>query len=319
MNKASRGLDDSLAGLKQSEWLGALKKVMEDLGDFSELDENHIMTFVKQRSKLIVTFETVQGILSLSETAQPLGFELARSEEWSHLCLISDGDTWFRSQELYAMFDELTDNGFFDDFDDVLFYGAGPCAYAAAAFSVAAPGATIFALQPQATLDPDVAVWDKRFSEMRRLNFSDRYGYAPDMIEAAKKMYLFYDPHEQMDAMHAALFSGSHVEKIKLPFMGAALQTSLLQMTLLMDLLKSAGYGKLSRAEFFRKYRARRNYSQYLKSLMARLDADERHYLNVILCRNVTARLTAPKFARRLETLAKSHPKARDLASSASG
>jgi hypothetical protein len=50
--------------------------------------------------------------------------------------------------------------GFFDDFDQVVFYGAGQCGYAAAAFSVATPGATVVAIQPQATLDPRVTEWD---------------------------------------------------------------------------------------------------------------------------------------------------------------
>lgn len=305
MNSIPRGLEQSLTGLKQDEWMKALRTVMSDLGDFSELDEDHFMTFVKQSPKLIVTFETIQGILSLSNTAQPLGFDLARAENWSHLGLISDGDTWFRSPELFAMFDELTDNGFFDDFEQVLFYGAGPGGYAAAAFSVSAPGATVLAIQPQATLDPEVAGWDTRFTELRRLCFRNRYGYAPAMVEAAEKTIIFYDPCEHLDAMHAALFQGKHVEHYKLPHLGVSLQTSLLQMDLLLKILIAAGDGTLTRSDFFRLYRARRTYPHYLRSLMSRLDADERHHLNLMLCRNVTTRMTAPKFSRRQEVLEK--------------
>ena len=40
-------------------------------------------------------------------------------------------------------------------------------------------------MQPQATLDPRVAEWDDRFLHMRRTDFTDRYGYAPDMLDAA--------------------------------------------------------------------------------------------------------------------------------------
>jgi hypothetical protein len=42
------------------------------------------------------------------------------------------------------------DDGFFDEFEQVIFYGSGSSGYAAAAFSVAAPGATVIAVQPQA-------------------------------------------------------------------------------------------------------------------------------------------------------------------------
>ena len=50
------------------------------------------------------------------------------------------GDTWFRDNRVYGYFDRLIADGFFEDFDTVIFYGAGSCGYAAAAFSVAAPG-----------------------------------------------------------------------------------------------------------------------------------------------------------------------------------
>ena len=87
---------------------------------------------------------------------------------WSHLCLLSHGDTWFRDNRVYGYFDRLIDDGFFDEFEQVIFYGAGACGYAAAAFSVAAPGAKRGDARPQATLDPRVAEWDDRYLHMRR-------------------------------------------------------------------------------------------------------------------------------------------------------
>ena len=40
---------------------------------------------------------------------------------------------------VYGFFDQILDDGFFDEFDTIIFYGAGPCGYAATAYSVAAP------------------------------------------------------------------------------------------------------------------------------------------------------------------------------------
>ncbi|MEJ6745505.1 MAG: hypothetical protein QNK98_01850 [Yoonia sp.] len=51
----------------------------------------------------------------------------------------------------------MIDDGFFEDFYNVLFYGTHGGTYAAAAYSVAAPGCTVLALRPQATLDPRIA------------------------------------------------------------------------------------------------------------------------------------------------------------------
>lgn len=298
-------LQTPLAGLKKPAWLGKLQEISEETGFFEPLGKRHFAAFADLDETLIVTFESLQGIQALSETAQPLGWEVAREHGWSHLALISDGDTWFRDEAVFAMFDQLIDDGFFEEFDRVVFYGAGPCGYAAAAFSVAAPGATVLAVQPQATLDPRITEWDDRFIEMRRTCFLDRYGYGPDMIDAADQAYIFYDPREDLDAMHAALFTRPNVTKLRMPNMGDALQTELLTMDLLFTVLSQAGRGSFSATAFAELYRARRNHPSYLRGLLARLDVQDRPYLATMLCRNVVGRMHAPRIRRRLDALEK--------------
>jgi len=250
-----------------------------------------------------VTFETIAGIEALSDTAQPIGFDIVRATGWSHLGLISDGDTWFRDRNVYAYFDRLIDDGFFEDFDQVLFYGAGPCGYAAAAFSVASPGATVLAIQPQATLDPRVAGWDDRYRHMRRTSFTDRYGYAPDMLDAADRAFVIFDPHERLDSMHAALFTRSNATKLRVPHLGSAIETDLFEMQMLYRLIVQACSGKLSADGFYALWRARRDHPPYLRALMHRLDSADRPYLLAALCRNVIARRPGPRFRRRLDAL----------------
>lgn len=296
-------LEEDLSDLDPGTWMATLADLARDQGWRSDLGPRHLSAFVSRGSTLLVSFETVQGVFTLSDRAQPLGFEMVRSQDWSHLCLISDGDTWFRDRRIYALFDRLTDEGFFDRFHKILFYGAGPCGYAAAAYSVAAPGARVLAVQPQATLDPRDTGWDDRFSEMRRLCFTDRYGYAPDMIEAAASAYVLYDPYERQDAMHAALFRRPNVLPLRMPFMGTALQTDLIELGILYRLIVHAAAGKLTPHGFSRLMRARRTYPPYLRNLLGRLDRDERPYLGALLCENVVRRLEAPKIQRRLQAL----------------
>lgn len=305
MQEVIDALDEDLSGLKPREWKTRMGQIAEENGLFQDLGDRHFATFIDQGNTLIVTFETLQGIHNLSDQAQPLGFDLVRNLGWSHLCLVSDGDTWFRNDQIYAFFDQLIDDGFFEEFDKVVFYGAGPCGYAAAAFSVAAPGATVLAIQPQATLDARLTEWDDRFTEMRRTSFVDRYGYAPDMIDAADHAYIIYDPYERLDAMHAALFARSNVTRLRMPFMGSAVQTRLIEMEILYPILSQVGAGKLSEQSFFKLARARRNNGGYLKGVMAHLDSQDRPYLVALLCRNVTQRLRAPRFRRRLQGLKK--------------
>ncbi len=297
------GIETSLADLGKAEWKAALIAQADAHGMSQELGKRHFATFIDKKATLLVTFETIQGIRALSETAQPFGFDMVKAQGWSHLCVISDGDTWFRDENVFAFFDQLIDDGFFEDFERVLFYGAGPCGYAAAAFSVAAPGATVIAVQPQATLSARMTEWDDRFVEMRRTDFSDRYGYAPDMLDAAERGFVLYDPRQTLDAMHATLFARPNVSRLRMPFMGGALQTQLIEMKLLYRLLSLAGAGKLTERKFFELYRARRDHMPYLRNLMAHLDQEERPYLTMLLCRNVTSRMWARRFRRRLDQL----------------
>jgi hypothetical protein len=291
-------LDISLAGLSKADWLQGIEDATEEDGSFEQLGKKHFAAFIEAGTTLIVTFETIQGIGALSEQAHPLGWEMIKEAGWSHLCIGCDGDTWFRDGFVYGYVDRLIDDGFFDEFETVLFYGAGPCAYAAAAFSVAAPGARVLAIQPQATLDPRVTEWDDRFTHMRRTNFTDRYGYAPDMLDAADRCYVLYDPSKALDAMHAALFTRSNVMKLRMPFMGNALQTDLLDMYQWSQLVQAAGEDRLDVAFFAELYRSRRNHQPYLLNLLYKVQALERHDLVQILCGHVNKRMRIRKFRR---------------------
>ncbi len=284
-------------------WIDAISGIGDAHGFAEPLGKRHHAVFVEDGDTLLVTFESMPGISSYSQTATPLGWEMQAIEGWSNLSVICTADTWFRDCEVVDFFDQLLDDGFFDEFEKVIFYGAGPCGYAAAAYSVTAPGARVVLLQPQATLDPRIAEWDDRFPEMRRVDFTSRFGYAPDMLDAAQAAYVLYDPQERMDAMHAALFARPNVTRFRLPYMGDALQGDLLEMDLVHPILDAAADDRLDVAEMSRLMRARRNHPPYLRRLLSRIDAEDRPLLAEWLCSNVTSRLNAPRFRRRLDAL----------------
>ena len=108
-------------------------------------------------TNLLVTFEDAEYIRKFNNGSAPRGFHYAQQEGWSHLAIIAKSESWFRDPAIYRYFDRLIDDGFFEDFYNVLFYGTHGGTYAAAAYSVAAPGCTVLALRPQATLDPRIA------------------------------------------------------------------------------------------------------------------------------------------------------------------
>ncbi|HCI06550.1 MAG TPA: phosphoadenosine phosphosulfate reductase [Sulfitobacter sp.] len=298
--------DTSLADLPNGPWLQKISEISEEHGYFQALGKRHFATFFGKKPILLVTFETVATLRATSPNSHPFGWELFKENGWSHLSIISDGDTWFRDPKVYAYFDRLVDDGFFDDFDQVVFYGAGPCGYAAAAFSVAAPGATVVAIQPQATLDPRVTEWDDRHVKMRRTDFTSRYGYAPDMLDAAEQAYVIYDPYERLDAAHAAMFTRSNVKKLRVPNLGASLQSVLIKMEILKPLLLAAGDHNLTNLKFAKLLRARRDNRWYLHKIMAKLDAKERDTFTRAVCNHVISQISqgrAPRFERKLKAL----------------
>lgn len=294
-------------------WLDDLDTIGEERGYFEPVGQGHSAILTDEGPVLIVTFETIDGIRHKNPNAEPLGFRLVADNGYSNLCILAHSDTWFRDGSLYGYFDRLVDDGFFEDFDQVVFYGSGMCGYAAAAFSVAAPGATVLAIQPQATLDPTVAGWDDRFKTQRRRCFTDRYGFAPDMVEGSDRTFIFYDPEETLDAMHAALFASSNVTPIRCTNMGKYLASNFYAMGIFQNLIETACTGDMVATDFYELYRARRNHGPYLRKLLTRLDDDGRTNLAAALCRNVLGRRQGgPKFRQRLQKIEAAQAKQSD-------
>ncbi|MBD3678405.1 MAG: phosphoadenosine phosphosulfate reductase [Rhodobacteraceae bacterium] len=283
------------------DWFSALEAEREELGYFQPLGPDHSAIFTDEDPVLFVTFETLDTVYQGDLSDRPLGFNLAKGKGWSQLCILANHDTWFREPRVYGYFDRLVDDGFFEDFDHVVFYGEGMCGYAAAAYSVAAPGAQVITVQPQATLDPSIAGWDHRFAHMRRTDFSTRYGFAPDMIDAANKAFVIYDPFVELDAVHAALYTRRNVVKLPCRHLGRSIGDSLIRMKILEPIIAAAMKGELDHEEFYRLFRQRRRFPRYLKRLLSATQAADRPVLTARLCKHVLARGNSPRFEDALE------------------
>lgn len=305
MHDKSELFDADLSDLDWSEWCERTNDLAGDNGYTEPLGEAHAALLIEAAPRtLLVSFEAHHRLAEISPKAHPLGWTMAKALGWSHLCLLCKRDTWFRDARVYGYFDRLIDDGFFDAFDEVIFYGAGACGYAAAAFSVAAPGARVVMIRPQATLDPRVAEWDDRYLRMRRVSFTDRYGYAPDMLDAASEAVLLYDPEIDLDAMHAALFTRANVMKFRMRHLGYGIETSLLRMGVIFRLLAQVSVGKLTRPGLARLYRRRRDDTSYLFSVLQHLMAAGRGHLAILQCRNAIDRgVGGPRFRKALNQM----------------
>ncbi len=304
LEKAARALED-ISDLPRDEWCEEIEAFCDPLGYYEPLSASHSAAFLDEKPRLLVSFDTYERTTERTQKGYPQGMMLAAHNGWSSLTLInhgSDAESWFRGPEIYRYFDRLVDDGFFEDFDQVVFYGAGPCGYAAAAYSVVAPGATVIAVAPQATLEGRLSSWDTRFPGTRHMDFTSRYGFAPDMLDGAEKAYVLYDPKVTEDAMHAALFHQPHVTRMPLRHFGSDPEYEMMEMGALSPLLIAAMEGRLDQRAVTRAMRNRRKNTGYMRRVLADLSPTERPVLTALLCRHVLKKhKSATRFRRAYE------------------
>ncbi|WP_298431185.1 phosphoadenosine phosphosulfate reductase [uncultured Jannaschia sp.] len=255
-------------------------------GFLRDVGESHLALMRRSGPNLLVSFEDLDAVRS-SPGGLPWSAGPARKRNYSTLTIMADGRTWFRDRKLFDFFDELTDDGFFDEFDTVVFAGGGIGAYAAGAFSVASPGALVFLAQPYATLDRDVTPWEHRFRSSRAMSFGPRYGNAADLIDAAAKVFVVTDPTRATDAMHASLFRGDHVIRLPAAHAGGDIWGALARIGILDRLVAMAGNDALDTNGFAELWRRRRNDADYLAGLMRKLDRTDRPWLQALLAGHI--------------------------------
>jgi hypothetical protein len=305
MKDTAQAFTYDLGNLDRSAWMARVDDVAEEFGHAEPVGPDHTALLVDAGRTLLVSFESVAGIRKHNDDAAPLGWGFVQSHGWSSLTVMANAELdWFRHPAVYGYFDHMIDDGFFDDFDQILFYGAGKAAYAAAAFSVAAPETRVLVIQPQATLDPARTRWDQRFPEARRLDFTSRFGFAPMMVDTAERGFVLHDPSVIEDAMHASLFDGANTEHFTCPYLGPDAQRHLMAMDMLPELIENAMSGDLSVQVYAQLWRARRTHLPYLRTLMHRLDAQGHHeHLLARLCRHVSDGGKRLLFAKKLAEL----------------
>lgn len=303
MKDVMTDFEPALAGLGLDDWLDRIEEFATEHGRFEDIGADHAAALIDAGSSLIVTFESYPEICQHGQDREPRAFSLVRRNGWSCLTILSEGPSWFRDPALYEYFDALQDDGFFDRFENILFFGTHAGGYAAAAYSVAAPGARVLALRPVASLDPRVTGWDQRYRENRRISFTDRYGFGPDMIEAASEAWVIFDPASLEDAAHAALYRRPNVTFLPTPYLGRQVDGALAAFGILPRVIEAAMRGGLDTLEFARLYRNRRKSQFYLRTLLRALEDAGHPDLAIQLCEYVLARKDVPAFAQRLDRL----------------
>ena len=224
----------------------------------------------RSKKTLVVTFDNLDIAMNKREDRRPWGFAFIEKQGWSMLGVLAGGWTWYREPWVAQEFDRLAAEGFFAQFERVVFYGASMGGYAAAAFSAACPGADVVVISPQSTLDKTIVPWETRYKVAWDRDFSGKYGDAAQASARARRVSILYDPYEPLDSGHVARFTGANVVKLRTPLLGHRLGSSLHQMGILTPIILGALDGTLTEASFYQRLRARRDFPRYQRELFKR-------------------------------------------------
>lgn len=230
----------------------------------------HSFLYIPRGRTLVVTFDNLDIAMNKREERRPWGFQFIEKQGWSMLGVMAGGWTWYRDQWVADEFDRLAAEGFFAQFERVVFYGASMGGYAACAFSAACPGADVVAISPQSTLDKMLVPWETRYHTAWDRDWSGKYGDAAEASGAARRVSILFDPYEPLDAGHVARFTGENVVKLRAPLLGHRLGSSLHQMGILNPIILAALDGSLTEGGFYRRLRARRDFPRYQRELFKR-------------------------------------------------
>lgn len=282
-------------------WQARLAEIGAKEGFYERLGLQHTALFVERGKTLVVSFDNLDHVYERNEDRLPWGLSFAIANGWSVLGLMAHDWTWYRDNDVFDFFDRLQSDGFFEKFDRVVFYGASMGAYAACVFSAAAPGSRVIAISPQATLDRSLTSWETRYKKVWRRDFTDRYGYAPTQLEAAERVYLFYDPCEPLDAMHVSLFQGGNITKFKCRYMGHRIASLWAQLGILKQVTQACIEDDLTPLKLYQWQRLRKTNARYQREMLTRLQEKNRPALLVRFCKYVLAQRRAPKFRHAMK------------------
>ena len=257
----------------------------EQLADFAyRLNADTHVEFQRRGLKLLVDFAGSVTAPSGGGSRAPLA-DLSDALGWSRLTLTSTGDAFFRAEEIVTFFDALVDGTLLDQFDNVLFFGAGPSGHAALSFALAAPLSRVLAIDP---VTPPDALGDLA-----------RYHPGAENLETAADIWILRGPDEKA----ALACDNAAFVEANCALLGADIAVELMRLGVLDNIIMEAMDGTLTRLAILRALRSRRNNSGWLRAFYARVVATGRPMLEALVARNIAHRMNAPRYAARLEEL----------------
>lgn len=231
----------------------------------------HVAAFFQRSSDtLIVTFDNMKS-RDVKGPAFPWGYNFVQAQGHSHLgIMMSRRNDWYRHPDLNGFFDSLKQEGFFDRFRNVVFYGSSMGGYGALCYAAAAPGCRVVAFTPQTSLHPTVVPFETRYRRGfdRGVWSGGRYEDGVEGAQVAASVVAFADPFHPLDRAHIARLPKNNLIWARCPNMGHDAARMLKHMGVLTDVVLQAWTNTLTEQSFHKTVRGSRGISQGLARLV---------------------------------------------------
>lgn len=271
-------------------------------GFFWEGPENALY-FEPHGKRLIVSFDNIHMVREEGQR-WPWGHKfLTGTLGCSVLGVMGSKRNWFRHNFVHHSFDRLRDEGFFQGFDQVLFYGASMGGFGALSYARTAPGADVLAIAPQTTLDRRILPDDDRWGWTKKLDWDADYADAAEGTAKAGDVVIISDPYFAPDCEQIDRLTGDNIRRLKMPFFGHQIPNAFVNMGTLKPMLIDMLDGNLTSERFYTLQRARRDLPRYQHDLIAEAEARGHTKLAIMACEYTLKKRKAGNIRRTLERL----------------
>ncbi len=261
------------------------------------------LIFAPRSKRLVVVFDNIS---TAREEGQrwPWGFKaLWQDMGCSVLGVMCTQRNWFRQDFVHDAFEGLRDQGFFEQFDEILFYGASMGAFGALVYAQCAPGANVLAVAPQSTLDRRIMPDDDRWGWTARLDWDGRFNDAADVLENTGQTFIVADPYFAPDKAQVERIRGERITWLKTAFMGHQLPNAFVVMGILKPMLLAAAGGTLTPELFYRLFRARSDLPRFQHDLLMQAEARGKLKSAIRICEYTLKKRKAQNIKRTLDRL----------------
>lgn len=219
---------------------------------------------------LVITFASWGSISKqrVSEGLDPWGYSFIKGLGYNVLSFqCTEGNiNYYRDKIFIQGLDQLGSD--LPDFIERLSYGGSMGGYAATAFSKPLKVNRVLAINPISSRRRDLAAWDYEAGRGLKSFTFDWSGEYTDGAETSASGYVVYDPLYDLDKLHAIRYK--NLSLLRVPGVGHGMPNHLLSMNMLKWLVDAFIKNDLSKDDFYRLARNRRNIKRYYQWMLSK-------------------------------------------------